>query len=283
VEAIRKAADPKDVSELHTFVGKLAFYDRFMPNRAAVLEPLYRLLHDDVEWVWGAVEKEAYRQAKELLCSSKLLVHYDLEKELVVSCDASPKGLGAVIAHVFEDNFERPIEYASRTLSPAEQNYSQIDREALAIVFAVKKWHNYLAGRHFVIYTDNKPLLGLFGTDRPIPHVISPRVERWMVMMGCYSYELRYRPAKEHGNADALSRLLVPGSPAAEPPEPPGIFLMTGTSSPHLAAAEIAEETRKDTVLSEVVHWVQEGWPTRDPGGAGSTHLISRYSQGCQS
>ena len=273
VEAIRNAADPKDVSEVRSFVGKLGFYEHFLCNRARALEPLYKLIRDGAEWVWGEAEKKAYQDAKDLLCSAELLVHYDLEKELVVSCDASPRGLGAVLSHVFPGNVERPIEYASRTLIPAEKNYSQIDREALAIVFAVKKWHNYLAGRHFVIYTDNKPLLGLFGTNKPIPQVVSPRVERWMVLMGCYSYELRYRPAKQHGNADALSRLLVPGSEAQDVQEPEGLFLMTGMPSPHLTAAEIAEETSKDPTLQQVYAWLQKGWPTRNPGNEFSPYF----------
>ncbi|KAJ1518786.1 hypothetical protein ONE63_011599 [Megalurothrips usitatus] len=261
--AILDAQAPKDVSELRSFIGKLNFYDKFLPNRATVLAPLYNLLKDNVSFVWGDAEKISFQRAKELLCSADLLVHYDLNKELIVSCDASPVGLGAVLAHRFPDGSERPIEYASRMLSLAERNYSQTDLEALGIIFAVNKWHRYLAGRTFQILTDHRSLLGLFGTEKPIPKVLSPRVERWLVQMGCYSYTISYRPGKSHGNADALSRLCVPGTAPKDVPEPAGLFLISSASSPHLTADDVARETSEDPVLKEVLGYVREGWPTR--------------------
>ncbi|KAE8740763.1 hypothetical protein FOCC_FOCC013708 [Frankliniella occidentalis] len=218
------------------------------------------------DWVWGTAQQNAFDEAKKMLCSAKVLVHYDLKRNLVVSGDASPVGVGAVIAHEFPEG-EKPIEYASRALHKAEKNYSQTDREALSIVFAVKKWHNYLCGREFKIITDHKPLLGLFGTDKPMPTMVSPRMERWLIMMGCYKYTIEWRPGKLHGNCDALSRLCIPGTAPATIPEPYGVFLMTGISSPHLTSKQVAEATVKDTTLSKVMKWTQEGWPRKDPGG----------------
>ncbi|KAJ1528985.1 hypothetical protein ONE63_007352 [Megalurothrips usitatus] len=261
--AILDAPAPKDVSELRSFIGKLNFYDKFLPNRATVFAPLYHLLKDKVPYVWDEAVETAFRRAKELLCSANLLVHYDLNKDLIVSCDASPVGVGAVLAHRFPDGTERPIEFASRALSPAERNYSQTDLEGLSIIFAVNKWHRYLAGRTFEIFTDHKSLLGLFGTEKPIPKVLSPRVERWLVQMGCYSYTISYRPGKNHGNADALSRLCVPGTEPKDVPEPAGLFLISSVSSPHLTANEVAEETGRDPVLKEILGYVRHGWPTR--------------------
>ena len=91
----------------------------------------------------------------------QLLVHYSLEREVTLACDASPYGLGCVISHDLEDGTERPILYASHTLSPAEKNYLQPDKEAAATMFSVRKFHTYLYGRHFTIYVDHKPLPGL--------------------------------------------------------------------------------------------------------------------------
>ena len=113
-----------------------------------------------------------------LLSSAPVRVHYDPKLPLVVSCDASPYGIGAVLSHLMQDGSEHPVVFASRTLSPAEKKYAQIDREGLAMVFAVTRFHKYLYGRSFTLQTDHKPLLGLFHEDRPIPPMASGRIQR---------------------------------------------------------------------------------------------------------
>ena len=98
-----------------------------------------------------------------------MLVHFKPENEIVLVCDASPTGVGAILTQPDDHGHEGPVAYASRALNTAERNYSQIDREGLALIFAVKKFHKYLAGRHFTLVTDHKPLLGLFGEGKSIP------------------------------------------------------------------------------------------------------------------
>ena len=147
----------------------LNFYGKFIPNLSSILEPLNSLLRKDVVWKWEVEQQETFDKAKTQLQSSDVLVHYDPEKELVVSCDASPYGVGAVLSHVMEDGSERPVAYASCTLSTAERNYGHLDKEALAVDFAVKKLHQFLYGRHFKICTDHKPLLGLLHSEKATP------------------------------------------------------------------------------------------------------------------
>ena len=178
VEAINKAQKPRNISELRAFLGMVNFYGKFMENLSTPLAPLYKLLRKGVVWRWGRPQRQAFDGAKELLSSPKLLVHYDATKELILTCDASPYGLGAVLAHRMEDGTERPIEYASRTLPPAERNYAQIDKEALAIMYGVKRFRKYLYGRPFVICSDHKPLIYLFGEHRGISATASARVQR---------------------------------------------------------------------------------------------------------
>ena len=173
MEAINQAPKPRNLSELRAFLGMVIFYGKFMENLSTLLAPLYKLLRKGVVWRWGRPQRQAFDGAKELLSSPKLLVHYDATKELILTCDASPYGLGAVLTHRMEDGTERPIEYASRTLAPAERNYAQIDKEALAIMYGVKRFHNYLYGRPFVICSDHKPYLPVRRAQGNIGNCIS--------------------------------------------------------------------------------------------------------------
>ena len=131
-----------------------------------MLAPLYQLLQKKSKWTWGTAQEEAFQEAKQQLISSSLLVHYDPDKELVLSCDACPYGVGAVLSHRMEDGSEKPVAFASRTLAPAVKKYAQLDKAALAIIFGVKKFHQYLFGRQFTIYSDHKPLQYLFNETR---------------------------------------------------------------------------------------------------------------------
>ena len=105
------------------------------------------------------------------------------------------------------DGSERPIAYASRTLSSAERNNSQIEKEGLAIVYAVKKFHQYLYGRRFIIFSDHKPLLGLLSESSPIPSMTAARIQRWALLLSSYNYELRYQKGTANANADGMSWL----------------------------------------------------------------------------
>ncbi|KAM7312551.1 uncharacterized protein ISCGN_009456 [Ixodes scapularis] len=105
-----------------------------------------------------------------------------------------PYGLGAVLAQREASGEERPIAFASRSLVAAERNYSQLDKEALAMVFGVTRFKQYLWGRSFEAATDHKLLLGLLAADKPIPELCSPRILRWALFLSGYDYTLKYRP-----------------------------------------------------------------------------------------
>ena len=113
----------------------------------------------------------------------------------------------ASYAPAFPDRMEKPIAYASRKLSQAEKNYEQIQKEALAIIYGVKKFRQYLIGCKFCLITDHKPLLSIFNPAKGIPEMIASRLQRWAITLSSYNYEVKYQASNKHGNADALSRL----------------------------------------------------------------------------
>ena len=147
VSAIVNAPAPQNVTELRSFLGLVNYYGKFLPDLATTLSPLYQLLQKQKKWTWGNSQEKAFEEVKSLLQSSRVLVHFDDKLPLILSCDASPYGVGAVLSHRMANGDERPICFAFCTLTAAERRYSQLDKEALAIVVGVKKHHQYLYGR----------------------------------------------------------------------------------------------------------------------------------------
>ena len=156
VKAVQGAPEPKDISQLKSYLGLLTYYARFLPNLAMILVPLYKLLRPGVKRTWTMTEQRAFQNSEKLLLSSQVLVHYDPSLEVILACDASSYGVGAVLSHRMADGSERPVAFASRTLSRAEQRYSQIEKEGLACVFGVKRFHlyMYMQGRRFTLITE---------------------------------------------------------------------------------------------------------------------------------
>ena len=146
VKAITEAPGPTNVSELKAFLGLVNYYG-FLNNLATTVAPLYKLLQKSIRWSWGPEKNSAFEQIKKQLTSDSLLTHYNPNAELILSC-----------SHRFSEGTERPVAFASRTLAPAERRYAHLDKEALAIIFGLKHFHQYLAGQHFVIYSDHKPI-----------------------------------------------------------------------------------------------------------------------------
>ncbi|XP_037560807.1 uncharacterized protein K02A2.6-like [Dermacentor silvarum] len=264
VEAVLNAPRAKDVKALQSYLGLVNFYRRFLPGLSSVLHPLNELLVAKVPWEWREDHESAFQRSKELLVSAAVLAHYDPKKPVVLVCDASPYGVGAVLAHREDSGAERPIAFASRSLAPAERNYSHLDKEALALMFGVTKFRQYLWGREFAAITDHKALPGLLAPDKRVPEMCSPRIMRWALMLGAYNYKLMYRPGASIANADGLSRLQLPV--CAQPVERPAEVFMLEAAYPRvLRSTAVAEATSKDSTLAKLRDALWSGAELRDP------------------
>ncbi|XP_020898619.1 uncharacterized protein K02A2.6, partial [Exaiptasia diaphana] len=226
VEAIANARRPTNVGELKSFLGLLNYYGKFLPDLSTRLATLHKLLRKEQKWSWRKEQQQSFDDVKKLILSADFLAHYDPRKELLLQCDASPYGVGAVLSVKEPNGIERPVGFASRSLTDEERNYSQLDREGLAIIFGLKKFH---------------------------------KVQRWALLLRGYEYHIVYRPGQSNGNADCLSRLPLPG-PKKPKVEEKRVLLIEELDHSTVTASQVQQWTSRDTVLANR-EYVLRRWP----------------------
>ena len=261
VKALQEVPTPKNVTELKSFLGMLSYYSKFLPNLSTELAPLYKLLQQSVPWKWNTEQQKAFDRSKQLLTSSQLLVHFNPDLEIILACDASDYGIGAVLSHRMPNGCEKPIGFVSRTLTKAEKNYSQLEKEGLACIYGVKRFHSYLFGHKFVLQTDHQPLTTLFDESKVVPAQASSRIQRWALSLASYQYTVSFWSTTKHSNADAMSRLPLPNQPASTPVPSELVLLIDSFNEAPITSDQIAVWTQKDPVLSKVMQFIMLGWP----------------------
>ncbi|MCP3665868.1 MAG: hypothetical protein GY696_25795 [Gammaproteobacteria bacterium] len=193
--------------EIRQFCGLVGFYRRFIRNFAATARPLYQLLTKGQRFYWSAECQTAFEQLRDELVNPSVLAYPDFSRPFCISTDACDSGLGAVLSQNDQNGEEKPVAYASRSLTKAERNYAIIEKEGLGIVWAIKYWRHYLYGRKFKLFTDQAPLKWILkGRDS------TGRLQRWSLSLQEYDYTVEYRRGIHNANADALSRLHVENS-----------------------------------------------------------------------
>ncbi|GFX26664.1 transposon Tf2-6 polyprotein [Trichonephila clavipes] len=218
-KAVRNFPTPKNIHDTRSFLGLCSYFRRFIKGFCYLAEPLRSLLKSGVEFHWGPEEVEAFKSLKKALTSDPVLGMYDERASTEIHTDASGYGIGAVLVQI-QNNVEKLIAYASRTLTKAEKNYSTTERECLAIVWATNKFRPYIFGKHFTVVTDHHSLCWLMNLKDP-----SGRLSRWALRLQEHDFDVKYKTGKKHSDADALSR-----NPVEEETETPDKFLAVTTN-----------------------------------------------------
>ena len=197
VKALREAEKPTNIAEVRSFLGMANYSARFIRNFAT----LAALTKKDAKWKWTETEEKAFNAITNHLADDAVIGYYKIQEETEVVVDASPVRLGAILAQR-EDGQFRPVTYVSRALTPVEQRYSQTEWEALAIRWACERLRMYLAGTHFKIVTDHKPLVYIFNNPSS---QLPMRIERWNMYLQEFDFLVEYRSGKTNP-ADYMSR-----------------------------------------------------------------------------
>lgn len=203
IKAVQKYPIPKTAKEIKSFLGLVGYYRRFIKNFAHITKPLTQCLKKNEKIIHTPEFVEAFEKCKSLLTNAPILQFPDFSKPFILTTDASNVAIGAVLSQGIIGK-DLPIAYASRTLNPAEQNFSTIERELCSIVNFTKLFRPYIFGRRFTIVTDHKPLQWLFNLKEP-----NSRLVRWRLKLEEYDYEIVYKRGKLNTNADALSRIEI--------------------------------------------------------------------------
>ncbi|XP_043488078.1 uncharacterized protein LOC122515007 [Polistes fuscatus] len=200
LKAVKEFPRPNNIKSIRQFLGLAGYYRRFIPAFSKVAKPLTDLLKKEALFRWESTHENAFCSLRDALCKEPILQYPNFSLPFNVTTDASGYAIGAVLSQgpVGKD---LPISYCSRILNKAEMNYSTIERELLAIVFATNYFRPYLYGREFTLITDHKPLVWLKSVKDP-----TSRLVKWSLKLAEYTFKIIYKPGTANANADALSR-----------------------------------------------------------------------------
>src|SRR5436305_3951054 len=218
VEKVKNYPRPENISQLRGFLGLASYYRKFVKDFSKKIKTMTKLLEGmkrgarkskwekekrkgikDIEFLekWGKEQEESYKLMKKVLTETPVLIHPNFEKDFILSTDASGYALGAVLEQEGDDKKIHPVEYASKTLTKAEQKYSITELECYAIVWGIEKFHHYLYGRKFKVVTDHQTLIWLMKNENSL----KGRRARWVLKMKPYDFEITYKESRKHKNA----------------------------------------------------------------------------------
>ena len=269
IKAIRDMPRPDSKKAVERFLGCLQYLSRFLPQLAEEAAPLRLLTEQSAIFTWQTQQEAAFQKLKTMITTVPVLKFYDLNEAATIQCDASEKGLGATLLQQGQ-----PVAFISRSLTKAEQNYAQIEKECLAIVFACERFNQYIHGRELTfIQTDHRPLVPIF--TKPIYNA-PKRLQRMLLRLQKYALKVQYCPGKEMYVADMLSRAYLHEEPSTSNTDYQ-LFQLSQEAQVYKEIEEIdpakhvrlsvqglanlREATSQDDTLTELTKVIRQGWP----------------------
>jgi len=266
VQAIVNMDTPTNIHELRRFLGMANQMAKFSPNLADITQPLRELLSKKNSWIWGPAQEAAFRHVKVELSSPTVLAMYDPSRDTKVSADASSYGLGAVLLQKYEEGW-RPVYYASRSMTPTERRYAQVEKEALAVTWACDKFAEYLVGLDFIVETDHRPLVALL--EKKSLEDVPPRIMRFRLRLMRFRFSVHHIPGKEMYTADTLSRAPQPETGNSETQALQGDVeayvnsVLSNLPATEERLQEIREAQHDDAICTKIREYTLAGWPER--------------------
>ena len=206
ISAITDMPLPEDATELRRFLGMITYLAKFIKNLSSKSSLLRKLLEKDTPWEWTDEQTKQFRDLQLLVTDSPILKYFDQNLPTKVSVDASKAGLGAVLLQLHHDDWH-PVAYASRAMSKSERNYSQIEKETLAVVYGSDRFNQYVYGKRYIVESDHKALQSIF--QRNIDKV-PPRIQRLLLRLQRYDIDVTFTPGRDIPVPDTLSRAYLP-------------------------------------------------------------------------
>lgn len=258
LDDLQEIKAPSTKVELQKILGMINYIRTFIPNLAELSKPLRDLLKKDSIFSWTKAQEDCLERIKKLIKNSPHLSAFDDKNPIKLQCDASQFGLGACLLQN-----GKPVAFYSRSLNDAEQRYAQIEKEMLSIVFACKKFHNYVYGRQFLVETDHKPLVAIM--EKPLCGIPSARLQRLRIKLLPYNLTLHYLPGKYMYIADVLSRFFKRSIGPDDAEEDLTGYVHTINISDS-RKQQFVVATKNDPILSKLLEIYHKGWPNDKRG-----------------
>ena len=286
VQAIRDCQPPTNVKEVRSLLGMANFCARYIKDYSSLVQPLRELTKQEVPWSWSDKEKSALDKLKDALTCETTMTYFDASKPTEIYVDGSPTGLGGILLQRDSKGHPSIIAYGSRSLTDTESRYSQTEREALAVHWAILHFHLYVYGNDFVVVSDHKPLEGIYNKPSSKP---TARIERWILQLQQYKFTIRYE-AGDRNPADYMSRHpvnldLSPYDRNCEATEHYVNYIIFSRVPKYMSLEEVKTETMKDSTMqaaTELIH-TQKWYTIKNYMSRHPVNLdLSPYDRNCE-